>query len=103
MKQILAVDIGTTSAKAMVVNEHGEVLSTAQKYYPTQNPEPDYAEQDPEEIFSAVTNIIRLAVDGADVALDGARAEDQAVGDLGVGEAGGEEAEDFDFAGGQLG
>ena len=70
MKHTLAVDIGTTSAKALVVNESGEVLSTAQEYYPTQNPEPDYAEQNPDEIFSAVKKIIRLATDAVEGKVD---------------------------------
>ncbi len=61
MKFILAVDIGTTSAKALVVSQSGEVLSSAQEFYPTHHPQPDIAEQDPEQIFQAVKNIIKLA------------------------------------------
>ncbi|MEJ0056664.1 MAG: FGGY family carbohydrate kinase [Bacteroidota bacterium] len=63
MKYILAVDIGTTSAKALVVSQKGEVLATAQEYYPTQHPQADFAEQDAEVIFQAVKRIIRLAAD----------------------------------------
>ena len=58
MKYILAVDIGTTSAKALVVSQTGEVLATAQEFYPTHHPSPDFSEQDPEEIFRAVKTII---------------------------------------------
>lgn len=71
MKHILAVDIGTTSAKALVVSEAGEVLATAQEYYRTYNPEPDYAEQNPEEIFEAVKKVIRLAADAVMGRVDG--------------------------------
>ena len=61
MKYILAVDIGTTSAKALVVSQSGEVLASAQEFYPTHHPQPDSAEQDPEEVFHAVKKIIKLA------------------------------------------
>ena len=61
MKYILAVDIGTTSAKALVVSQSGEVLASAQEFYPTHHPQPDIAEQDPEEVFHAVKKIIKLA------------------------------------------
>ncbi|NOT77269.1 MAG: gluconokinase [Cyclobacteriaceae bacterium] len=63
MKYILAVDIGTTSAKALVVSQKGEVLANAQEFYTTQRPIPDYAEQDAEVIFQAVKKIIKMAAD----------------------------------------
>ncbi|CAN5386265.1 gluconokinase [soil metagenome] len=63
MKYILAVDIGTTSAKALVVSEKGEVLASAQEFYPTQHPQADFAEQDAEVIFQAVKKIIRQSAD----------------------------------------
>lgn len=61
MPSILAVDIGTTSAKAIVITHEGNVLSTAREFYSTHRPRPDFAEQDPEEIFQAVLKIIRIA------------------------------------------
>ncbi len=42
-----------------------------------------------------------FAVDRGQVVVDGAGADDELVGDLRVSEALGEEAQDFDFAGGQ--
>ncbi|CAN5222008.1 gluconokinase [soil metagenome] len=65
MKHILAVDIGTTSAKALVVTQKGKVLASAQEYYSTNHPQSDYSEQDPEVIFQAVKKIIRLSADKA--------------------------------------
>jgi len=71
LKHILAVDIGTTSAKAIVVSEKGEVLSHAQEFYPTYQPHPSYSEQNPEEIFSAVKRIIHAAADKVSGKVDG--------------------------------
>ena len=61
MPSILAVDIGTTSAKAFVITQQGEVLASAREFYPTLRPQPHFAEQNPEEIFHAVRKIIRIA------------------------------------------
>ena len=44
-----------------------------------------------------------FAVDGGEVVVDGAGTDEELVGDLRVGESLGEEAQDFDFAGGQAG
>ena len=71
MKYILSLDIGTTSAKTLVVSQHGEVLASAREFYPTQHPEPDLAEQNPDEIFRAVKKIIRLAADKVNGKIDG--------------------------------
>ena len=71
MKHILAVDIGTTSSKALVVSEAGEVLASAQEFYSMNSPQPDYAEQNPEEIFTAVKKIIRSAADQVKGEVDG--------------------------------
>ena len=43
-----------------------------------------------------------LLEDVVDVGLDGGGADDERGGDFGVGEAGGDQLEDFDFAGGEL-
>lgn len=55
---ILAVDIGTSSTKALAVTAQGQVLASHQVAYPTRYPRPDFAEQDPAEILSAVKTCI---------------------------------------------
>ena len=42
-----------------------------------------------------------FAIDGSQVVVDGARADDESFGDLRVGEPLGQEVQDFDFTGGQ--
>jgi hypothetical protein len=44
---------------------------------------------------------LQLGIDRAQVSVDGGGAHDQVGGDLSVGEAGGEQAQDLDLAGGQ--
>ena len=59
---ILAVDIGTTSTKGLVVSSEGHVLANYQSYYPTFYPQIDFAEQDPLQIYQAVLEIIAKAI-----------------------------------------
>jgi gluconokinase len=59
---ILAIDIGTTSTKSLAIRPDGKVLASFQKEYPTHYPQSGYAEQDPEEIFHAVIEIITQSV-----------------------------------------
>lgn len=58
---VLAVDIGTSAAKAVVFDGHGCVLSFARRAYPMATPRPDWAEQDPELVYSAVLEAVREA------------------------------------------
>jgi gluconokinase len=51
---ILAVDMGTTSTKTLIINREGKVLASHSIEYPLHTPTMDRAEQDPLEIFQAV-------------------------------------------------
>ncbi len=55
---MLGVDIGTTSTKAVLYTEKGEVIQTENIGYPLFTPDISTAEQDPEEIFQAVLKAI---------------------------------------------
>ncbi len=59
---ILAVDIGTTSTKGLVVSAEGKVIANHQSYYPTFYPQADYAEQDAEQIYHAVLEVISKVI-----------------------------------------
>lgn len=52
----LGVDIGTTSVKAVAFSEKGDVLLAHARSYQMHHPDPNYSEQNPEEIFNAVIN-----------------------------------------------
>ncbi len=53
MEYFLGIDIGTGSTKAVAVNSMLETLAIAQHHYETRSSKPGYAEQDPEEVWSA--------------------------------------------------
>lgn len=71
-KIVLAVDLGTTSAKVLAINagsltEGGQAVIAArgEREYPLLSQEPGYAEQDPDRIAEAAAEAVREAVDGA--------------------------------------
>jgi gluconokinase len=55
---MLGIDIGTTSTKAVLFTEKGEVIQQENIGYPLYTPDMSTAEQDPEEIFQAVLQAI---------------------------------------------
>ena len=62
---VLGLDAGTTSAKAVVMDQGGAVRAEAESDpIPTRSPEPRASEQDPEEIWQAVASAARGAVGG---------------------------------------
>lgn len=48
MKYVIGIDLGTSSVKAILVNQKGEVISEASKSYPLIQEKSGYSEQDPE-------------------------------------------------------
>lgn len=61
MRYLLGVDFGGSSSKATLLGEDGHVHATASCEYPTYYPHNGWAEQDPEDSYSAlVTNIRQI-------------------------------------------
>ncbi|MCZ2492517.1 gluconokinase [Dellaglioa carnosa] len=58
MPYMIGVDIGTTSTKAVLYDLKGSVIEYANIGYPLYQEEDGMAEQDPEEIYAAVTEAI---------------------------------------------
>lgn len=65
---LLGLDIGTTGAKALLIDEHGNVRATATTGYPLYTPRPGWTEQDPQTWWDAAVSSIRevLARSGMD-------------------------------------
>ena len=63
MSFVLTIDIGTTSAKVLIVSDKGKVVSSAQEFYPTEFPLPGFAVQDPKVVTNGILKIIRTAVE----------------------------------------
>jgi len=56
---LLGIDVGTTSVKAILVSLAGDPLFTAAEEYPLAIPRPGWAEQDPEQWWSATCQVIK--------------------------------------------
>lgn len=67
MNHFIGIDIGTTSTKAIVVTSIGEMKGIASREYPLLSPQPRFAEQDPNLIFSAVLESVREAIQRANL------------------------------------
>ena len=63
MKYILSLDQGTTSSRAILFNENGEMLSTTQKEFKQYYPEPGWVEHDPMEIWETQLEVARAAIE----------------------------------------
>ncbi|MEM2842242.1 MAG: FGGY family carbohydrate kinase, partial [Thermoproteota archaeon] len=59
MAQLMGIDIGTGSAKVLIIDENGNVIANASCEYPISSRHPDWAEQDPEWWWNAVKNALR--------------------------------------------
>jgi len=62
----LGIDIGTTSAKCLAVDSAGRVLELAQQGYPMKHAAQGWAEQDPEDYWSALVHCVRECVSKVD-------------------------------------
>ena len=65
---ILAIDQGTTSSRALVVDGDGEVLGIGQQPFTQHYPRPGYVEHNPEDIWETTLEAIATALAGAGVA-----------------------------------
>lgn len=55
---ILSIDQGTTSSRAIIFNEKGEVVKTSQSEFSQYFPKPGWVEQDPMEIWGSQAGVI---------------------------------------------
>lgn len=57
-KYILSLDQGTTSSRAILFNQQGEVMYSAQKEFTQHFPKPGWVEHNPNEIWSSILAVI---------------------------------------------
>ena len=62
MNYLMGLDVGTTGAKALLINEDGDVVASATAEYPMYTPHPLWAEQDPEDWWAASQQSIQQAL-----------------------------------------
>ncbi|HXG92030.1 MAG TPA: xylulokinase [Blastocatellia bacterium] len=66
MKLFLGIDVSTTGAKALLINNRGEVVSSATTPLTLSTPRPLWSEQDPKDWWEGITRSIRAALAQAD-------------------------------------
>ena len=72
-KYVMAFDAGTTSNRAILFDNKGEIVSVAQQEFPQIYPKPGWVEHDPMDIWSTQSGVAAQAISKA-----GARPEDVA-------------------------
>src|SRR3954470_3623174 len=66
-KYLLALDQGTTSSRAIVFSEAGEIVAVAQREFRQYFPQPGWVEHDAEEIWSSQRDVACEALANAGV------------------------------------
>lgn len=67
MTYFMGIDISTTSAKALVIDERGKVVSIGSTPQPISQPQPLWSEQDPDDWWDGVVSSIRAALSEANI------------------------------------
>jgi glycerol kinase len=62
MRHVLALDQGTTSSRAIIFDEAGNAVASAQREFQQHYPEPGWVEHDPDEIFRSQRDCARQAL-----------------------------------------
>lgn len=63
MKQILGLDLGTSSLKGLLFDQEGQLLASADSAYPLMTPAPGYSEQDPNQWLAAAEIVMEKLLD----------------------------------------
>jgi xylulokinase len=62
MAYLLGIDLGTSSVKAILVDERGDILGQGSINYPLLTPQPGWVEQDPQAWWKATVKAVRQSV-----------------------------------------
>ncbi len=67
MSYLLGIDIGTTSARAVIIEKSGSLVASASKDYPLITPQPGWTEQNPREWWDATLFAIKKVLSSSDI------------------------------------
>lgn len=70
MRYILALDQGTTSSRALLIDQDGAIGGVAQQEYKQHYPKPGWVEHDPQEIWSTQLAVAQAVLEDNDVAAE---------------------------------
>ena len=59
MTYLIGIDVGTTGAKTILIDEQGNLVASSLEEYPLHTPRPKWAEQDPADWWRATVNSIK--------------------------------------------
>ena len=69
-KYLIGLDIGTSGAKCILVDDKGAVLASSTQEYPLSTPKPGWAEQNPQDWWDAVVRGLKVILPKANVPKD---------------------------------
>ncbi|MCD6465310.1 xylulokinase [Candidatus Bathyarchaeota archaeon] len=67
MTYLVGVDVGTSSTKAVVIDEDGRVLARSSSEYGIDSPKPGWVEQDPTVWWNATRNVIKALIKNSEI------------------------------------
>jgi len=59
---LIGIDVGTTGARAVVIDARGTLVASATEEYPLYSPKPSWAEQEPADWWEATKLTLRRVV-----------------------------------------
>ena len=66
-KYLIGLDVGTSGAKCIIVDDEGAVIASSTQEYPLYTPKPGWAEQDPKDWYNAAVSTIRTVLEKSGV------------------------------------
>lgn len=63
MAYLMGMDIGTSSTRAIIIDENGKLIASATGDYPLITPKPGWAEQNPEDWWKASVEVIKKVIE----------------------------------------
>ena len=65
MKYLIGLDVGTSGAKCIIIDEKGKVVASSTQEYPLYTPRPGWAEQNPEDWWQGVVRGLKAILEKA--------------------------------------
>ena len=67
MKYLIGLDVGTSGAKCIMIDENGKVIASSTQEYPLSTPRPGWAEQNPADWWDGVVRGLKVILAKANV------------------------------------
>jgi len=67
MAYLVGIDVGSSDCKAIMIDPQGTVIASARRSYPTDHPQPGWAEQNPADWYASAILTIRDCLTSSDI------------------------------------